>query len=377
MGSRYHTSGDSRCQPIPSRLAVSFKTFSRNDLRRGLTRCNLEVRASPNWKTCFSTLLLCSLSYAQTGPPSGYNVVVPAPSSALDPGQFGDYVDLVLDSNGDPALTYAFYDPSGTGNFSTSGLFFVRWDRAQGKWTTPVRIAQMGDNRVNSPGNVSSLSYDASTNTFAVAYTVGGVGRIDYAASTDGGQTWRSQTVVTDNQYTLTAPQLAIGGGRAYLAFIREADGLRFLTGSETTAPMTWASRLVPNSNGAARSPMSLKLDSAGVPGLAFWAFPTTGSSSVLGFWRPAYAQTIQVATTLGIQNDFIGVSLAFLGTNPRLALYADLDPASRRSPSYASYSNDGGLTWAPDKARSDWSTWAETTWEFAAIRWWGVPRIS
>ncbi|MDQ6699963.1 MAG: hypothetical protein M3Z36_07240, partial [Acidobacteriota bacterium] len=70
--------------------------------------------------------------------------------------------------------------------------------------------------------------------------------------------------------------------------------------------------------------------------------------SSVLGFWRPGYGAPIRVGDTAGVDNNFMGVSLAFFGPNPRLAVFADLDPSRTRSPSYATQSNDGGITWSP-----------------------------
>ncbi|MDQ6705407.1 MAG: hypothetical protein M3Z85_05525, partial [Acidobacteriota bacterium] len=279
--------------------------------------------------------LFSSIVHGQSGPPSGYNLVAAAPSIPLGPGQFGDCVDMGLDSNGDPALTYMFYNPTGTGDLSSSALYFVRWNRAQAKWTAPVRIAVVGDNAAGGAGVVSSMAYDAPSGTFAVEYLVGH-GRMDFASSVDGGLTWRAQTLASDPMDDLSAPALGISGGKVYAAFLRDLEGLRFLSGSLTAPASTWTSQLVPSLAGAPRSPISLKIDKLGNPGLAFWMYPQTGHSSVLGFWRPGYASPTRVGDTAEVPNDFVGVSLAFFGPNPRLAVFANLDPTGFRSPSYA-----------------------------------------
>ncbi|MDQ6663690.1 MAG: hypothetical protein M3Z23_04800 [Acidobacteriota bacterium] len=295
----------------------------------------------------FVLALACTILGAQSGPPSGYSLVVAAPSIPLGPGQFGDCVDMVLDSNGDPAITYLFYNPTGTGDLGSSALYFVRWNRNQAKWTAPVRIAVVGDNAAGGAGVASSLAYDARSGVLAVEYLVGH-GRIDFASSADGGQTWTAQTLASDSTDDLSGPALAIGGGTVYAAYIRDLEGLRFLSGRVTAPVETWSSELVPTLAGAPRIPISLKIDGEGKPGLAFWMFPQTGYTSVLGFWRPGYFSPVRAGDTAEVRNDFVGVSLAFFGPNPRVAVFVDLDPTGFRAPSHATQSNDGGLTWLP-----------------------------
>ncbi|MGI8992330.1 MAG: hypothetical protein ACR2I2_22465, partial [Bryobacteraceae bacterium] len=271
--------------------------------------------------------------------------MVPDPPGVLDHMQFGDYVDMVLDSNGDPALTYIFYNPLGTGDLASSALYFVRWNRDRGAWSIPVRIAVIGDTTVPPPQYVSSLAYDASANTFAVAYLVQGSGGIDFSYSADGGQTWSTQSVIKDSRAHLAGPSLALGGGRVYLAFVHEFDGVRLLTGTPAALVTSWVSQIVPNTNGSEKSPISLKLDNAGKPGLAFWTAPLSGSN-VLDFWRPEYPAAVQAGTTSGVRNDAIGVALAFFGTNPRLAVSANLDAGGILNTAWTTQSNDGGRTW-------------------------------
>lgn len=298
----------------------------------------------------YRTLILAfaaGVLYGQSGPPSGYSLVAAAPPIALGPGQFGDCVDMVLDSNGDPALTYMFYNPTGTGDLSSSAVYFVRWNRVQAKWTTPVRIAVVGDNAAGGAGVATSMAYDALSDTLAVEYLVGH-GRMDFASSADGGQTWRIQTLASDTTDDLTAPALAMSGGKVYAAYLRDPEGLRFVSGTLAMPVGAWISQVVPGLAGAPRSPISLKVDASGNPGVAFWMSPPSGSSSVLGFWRPGYSSPVRVGDTSGVRNDFVGVTLAFFGRNPRLAVFADLDSTGLRAPTYATQSNDTGLTWTP-----------------------------
>ena len=285
---------------------------------------------------------------AQSGPPSGYNVVVPAPASVGDPSSFGDYVDLVLDAKGDPGLTYIVSDPSGTGDLSQNTLNFVRWDRAGNKWTKPVQIAVVGNNGVGSPGNVSSLAFDASTNAWGVAYNVGDSdNRIDFAYSSDGAVTWKVVNAVPAPQGSVNGPALAMSGGNLYLAYVDSQTGVHFLTGTAVADPGTWTGQAVPSLGGSAYIPISLKLDSAGNPGLAFWSQPSSGSNSLLGFWRPGYATPVKIGDSNGEQNDAAGVSLAFAGTNPRVAAFVYLTLDASDSPTYTSASDDGGRTWS------------------------------
>jgi uncharacterized protein (TIGR03437 family) len=296
--------------------------------------------------TALALLLSVSLM-GQSGPPSGYNVVVPAPTSVGGPSSFGDYVDLALDANGDPGLTYIVIDPSGSGDLTQNALYFVRWDRSANRWTSPVQVAVVGNTTANGLTNVSSLAYDASNNTWGVVYNVGdSQARIDYARSADGGATWTTTNAAPGEQGSLAGPALAMAGGKLYFAYVENGASIHFLTGTPASAPSAWTETTVGSLGGGIYTPLSVKIDSAGNPGLAFWSWPSGGYNSILGFWRPGYQIAIQVGDSNGEQNDDAAVSLSFAGTNPRVAVHIYRDPNGADNPLYSSKSDDGGQTW-------------------------------
>ncbi len=90
-------------------------------------------------------------AFAQSGPPSGYSSVV------VDPATL--FMNMILDSNGNPAFVYA------DGSVEPV-LYFTRWDRTHGMWTTPAKIT------VPVTGSVQgyNLAYDSSIGAIGPAY---------------------------------------------------------------------------------------------------------------------------------------------------------------------------------------------------------------
>jgi hypothetical protein len=261
---------------------------------------------------------------------------------------------MTLDANGDPALAYIIEDPNLDQDFSDSTVNFVSWSRALYHWSAPVMVAKVGDT-VGGGLIPISIAWDASTNTFGIAYEVesGAGSRIDLATSSDGGGSWTIQTVASDaGNVTLQEPSLGMARGQAHLAFYHDYDGIRYVNGLLADNPKTWNSQLVPPPGGfnTTGQLVSLAIDSDGAAGMAFMAF--NDATSAEAFWRPAAGNSsVIVADNNGHQNDFPDVALSFAGAQPRVAYTGGRDDQY-----YSDYghdlwiarSTDNGGTWLP-----------------------------
>lgn len=283
-------------------------------------------------------------------PPERFSVASLAPphSHDLHP-DYGRGLRMILDSNGDPALSFLWVDPNVDGDNTDSQLYFMSWNRAQYQWNAPVQIATVGDIDAHTLVPIS-LARDASNNVLGIAYLVAADSgyRIDLATSTDGGAGWKPQTVATSADQ-LQEPSLGMAKGNVHLAFYHDTVGLQYMSGSETAAPATWTTQNIappPGYTDVLRA-HSLAVDSAGNPGVAFIA--VSDSDTAESFWRPG-ASAIVAASNNGKQTDDPDVQLSFAGTKPRIA-YA----GGRDDNYFADYDH---LIWAM-KALDDGASWA------------------
>jgi hypothetical protein len=93
--------------------------------------------------------------------PAGLSLVLSAPANLGS--NFGEAVSLALDANGDPIIAYVLADPNLDGDRSDSSLNVLKWNRAAGKWTAPVRVAT-GNFSNRFSGASISLARDAEFN---------------------------------------------------------------------------------------------------------------------------------------------------------------------------------------------------------------------
>ncbi len=298
-----------------------------------------------------------NLGAAQSGPsnevtvgpaPVGYNVVVPMTSVYGDNYDFGHEQRMVLDGNGDPGIAYIIRDVNRDGDPTDSTLYFVRWDRVNYTWTKPVTVAVVGVPGRSGAALSLAIAFDTSTSTWGIAFE--GVSRIGIALSTNNGATWQAQTAFTDSNQQLSYPALGMSGGKVHLAFSQGNNGIRYITGSATAAAATWTSSLAPLLAGTfdQKGTLSLAIDSAGNPAVAYWLNPDTAYNSVLAYWRPGSANATKIMDTNGFQNDDSAVSLAFLGTQPRVVVFAARDDQyfSRYDRAMWASSSTNGTTW-------------------------------
>jgi hypothetical protein len=91
----------------------------------------------------------------------GFGLVSPDPSESGHNDEFGRQIQMVLDANGDPAISYFYLlrfprevaadESLEADDFSPTAIYFVSWNRAQYRWNEPVKAALVNDTRVAIP----------------------------------------------------------------------------------------------------------------------------------------------------------------------------------------------------------------------------------
>jgi hypothetical protein len=263
----------------------------------------------------------CSNEVTVGPPPFGFGVVVPTtPDTAY---RFGTVIRMELDGNGDPALSYLDLDPNGDGDENDDTLFFVSWNRARYAWNASVNVAVIGAAMMSGPSVPVSLARDADTDVWGLAYeweNAAGAS-IQLATSSDGGATWKSQSVTGDPiSGVLEEPSLAMWQGSFHLAYLSD-NSFRYATGKLSDDPAKWKSQPVPLPGGYSSTSLtvSLALDSAHNPGIAFLVSNDSGTATA--FWRPAGGgSAVLVGRNDGTIDDNPDIALSFFGTEPRIA---------------------------------------------------------
>ena len=274
-------------------------------------------------------------------PPPGFTRILDTPGTSPDPRQFGQYLQLVLDGNGDPMFTYYEWQPNGV--FEDSTLYFEAWDRANYRWKTPVTIQKIGDQTHSGIRMPFSLARDAVKGTLAIAYeaTTPTLGMLRLATSTDNGTTWNLQTVKTDDYAPISSPAVHINNDLITYAYITPYDVIA-LVGK----PGQWVTQQA----GEPATMLQIAGDSEGNPGLTYWTANTDDYTRYLRFWRPGQPPTT-VMDTNNIQNDDPDARLAFQGTRPRIVAEAARDTRGAGINDFYLYA-----TAAADKTGGTWT---------------------
>jgi len=291
-------------------------------------------------------------------PPIGFSQIVPAPPNETQPG-FAAAFSVTLDANDDPAIAFVVEDPDNNSDPADSTLQFLSWSRALYRWNAPVMIGTIGALDKSAPRLGLSLARDGVANRFGIAYTASGDRELRVAFSEDG-TAWRQVTIVTGEEGASGGPSLALHDGRIYLAYQGEGNegrrALHFTSGAQTDPPGKWQSSRAPLLDGTwdvRRAGISVALDAAGRPAIAYWLNPSEGYNVTAAFWRPGEPAAIKVADTAGFQSDTVDLRLAFSGTTPAVVLYGRRDDRffdNGNQVWYASSPN-GGRTWSPPVA--------------------------
>jgi uncharacterized protein (TIGR03437 family) len=284
-------------------------------------------------------------------PPAGLSNAAPAPLLGSTPADdYGYNISLALDGNGDPAFLFGWVDPNGDTDPSDGQLLFRSWSRAQYAWNAPVKVATVGDAFTTFTA-MDSLAYDASTGAWAAAYKDSD-DNVNVYVSTDGGATWTKKKTYAAGSSgpTWRGPSLGLAGGNLYLALLDDTGGaLHYVTGKLSADASTWTDQTAPKVSGVklnVSEAVSLALDSAASPGIAWWG--SQGDNLTLLFWRPAGGGA--PVKVLDAQNNYTedpAVKLVYYGLNPRVLVYLIRnDSADSDDGIHVARSDDGGLTW-------------------------------
>lgn len=254
-----------------------------------------------------------------------------------------------------PLLAYVWEDPNGDSNYADSKLYFMR-RFTDVFWSVPLVIDTVGDINVNNPFRQVSIAYDVSNDRIGIAYqvSVSGTTSIKLALS-ETGASWATETLPkADAAHNASQPTLALGNGNVFVAFKEDSGvGARYLSRSgasgsfNVSKPPTFANY---DPADYSASPMSLKVDNSGVPGLAYMNvadFNVTGAYTVaVAFWRPGSASALKVMDSQGAQNDAPTLDMVFDGQDPVVAALLSTDASADYFP-WVAKSMDGGANFA------------------------------
>jgi hypothetical protein len=177
-------------------------------------------------------------------PPAGFSLVDPAPGAPGSEltGNFGQHLSAILDGNGDPAFAFVFEDPNLDSNYSDTQLRFKSWNRAAYKWNDDVILGTIGE-----PAQyfhpIVSLAFDASTSTWAVAGETN-VGESVQLYTSANGTTWTLKTTFSDPSRASYGPSMALAGGKIFLAYGRNLEGIHYITGQLSAGANSWQDKV-------------------------------------------------------------------------------------------------------------------------------------
>lgn len=294
--------------------------------------------------------------------PAGFSQIV---GSTTD-NNLGAQVSMALDENDDPLFAWV------ATTMTTSTVYFARWDPCIGALTSPAAVDSGQPVNTDDDAREVSIAYDTSTHEVGIAYTkmvtVQGdsVGTTWLATRAAGASTFALQKLSTGESTVIGTGSPAIGmrAGNVYVAYTQTNY---MCTGGTCAALWFLSSPPVANADGGvvARTftpsevqyqggtlstvshdhAVSLAIDSAGAPGLAFIIDPLTGYNRSWGYWHQGMPQAVAVTDTHNIQNDSPDVSLAYFGTQPRIAGHLIADMMATYDLTYASSAD--GMTWS------------------------------
>lgn len=274
---------------------------------------------------------------------------------------------MALDEKGDPMVAYVHYDANGDSNGDDSTLYFTRWDRCNGVWTAPVSVDTVGS--VTGKGRQVSLTRDAVTGAIGIAFQhigpppptfVNNTPEVWVGQSTDKGKTWTTSqvSVHTASQegdiHSASDPSLAMSNGKMFLAYFQNNIDCDNLDGGATDTcngwyaegtSAAWTRSTLPNLPGGfgLQGGVSLALDSANKPGVAYLVTPNTAYNTQVAFWRPGSA-VVKVTDSNNQQNDDPALAMTFDGTKPRIV--AELAVVASGGAELIFDKSTDGITW-------------------------------
>jgi len=176
------------------------------------------------------------------------------------------------------------------------------------------------------------------------------------ATSDDEGATWSLELASAANPtgHALGDPGLAMAGGTVHLAYWEasarcggaQCGTIVYRSRASGGAFVDQQAPLTAGGEGNMTMPLSLALDSAGKPGLAYFVDSSAQATVTLAFWRPGTAAATPVFDSGSATDATPSVSLAFQGDKPRVAYHLNgTDPVVQLR--YQAASDAAGATWA------------------------------
>ncbi len=273
-------------------------------------------------------------------PPLQYSIVVEQPAAAAATNRTGLSPALALDQHDQPLVAFFHADPNGDAVTQDGKIEFTRWNGVEKKWQEPKTIEIVGELDLRPPRRQVAIARDATSGRLGIAYAHSN-GQLKLALSEDEGANWTITTVATggSNVAGRSDPALVLANREVHLAWFEACsaaacDAIKYQVGITVST--------VPGTRGP--SALSLAVDSAGKPGLAYFNVSAGGTGVDLMFLRPGTpaVSATKVVDSQGVASVNPAVALTFEGEKPRLAYH--LNSADLR---YSAASGAGGLSWA------------------------------
>ncbi len=278
-------------------------------------------------------------------PPTGWSVAIPTPADAGSLTHYGVSVSSTGDQFGQPLIAGLIDDPNADGDRSDTRLIFTRWDGTARAFAPSQLIEVVGAIDVSHPNRQVSIARDDVTGRIGIAY-VKSDQSLRLAFSDDEGANF-TLVAVSTSPGAYSNPSLVLHDGVTHLAY-QKGTTLTYATGASSLVEQP-----VPGPAVGLAAPVSLVLDSAFEPGVAYFQLVGAGPAAAVAFWRPGSMPTV-IADSNGVDVSPSllrpSVALTFVGTTPHVAYHlrrtvetnTDSDPELF----YAVATDGTGTTW-------------------------------